>query len=279
MIGLADVAKSYGWERALNGVTIDFPVGRMTALLGPNGSGKTTALKTLLGLVRPDRGTVRWNGAPVPDERAVRAQISYMPQIARFPENLSIREFLSMIADLRPQPPTRMEEMLARFELGDLLAKPLKGLSGGTRQRVCAVMTLMYDAPVYIFDEPTAGLDPLMARRFKDAVAREKAAGKTIIFTSHIMGDIEELADHVVFLLEGTVVFDGTLAALYARTGERAAEDAIAALIADARRQGSPVPAGRASLESEQKTRNSNILPGRPAGPASRGTELGEVRA
>lgn len=235
MIGLSDISKSFGRYRALDGITIDFTPGRMTALLGPNGSGKTTALKTLLGLVRPDRGFVRWNGTQAKDERGFRAHLSYMPQIAHFPENLTIKEFLAMIADLRPQPPTRLEAMLERFELDTLLAKPLKGLSGGTRQRVCAVMTLMYDLPMYIFDEPTAGLDPLMARRFKDAVAAEKSAGKTIVFTSHIMGDIEELADHIVFLLEGRVVFDGTIEGLFARTGEHSAEDAIAALIAEGR--------------------------------------------
>ncbi|MDX9758233.1 MAG: ABC transporter ATP-binding protein [Bacteroidota bacterium] len=277
MIGLSDIVKSFGRERALDGVSIDFPVGRMTALLGPNGSGKTTALKTLLGLVRPDRGTVLWNGAAPTDERAVREHISYMPQIARFPENLTIREFLAMIADLRPRQPTRTEEMLARFELADLLPKPLKGLSGGTRQRVCAVMTLMYDAPVYIFDEPTAGLDPLMARRFKDAVAREKAAGKTIIFTSHIMGDIEELADHIVFLLEGAVVFDGTLDALYARTGEHAAEDAIAVLIA---RAGGNTRSGIAPSASDgNQIRFSDTVIDHHAAADAGGTRLREVRA
>lgn len=235
MIGLADVSKSFGRYRALRGVSIEFPPARMTALLGPNGSGKTTVLKTLLGLVRADTGTVRWNGTHAADDRAFREHISYMPQIAHYPENLTIREFLSMIADLRHAQPGRMEDMLARFDLTELLDKPLKGLSGGTRQRVCAVMTLMYDAPIYIFDEPTAGLDPLMARRFKDAVMREKEQGKTIVFTSHIMGDIEELADHIVFLLEGAVIFDGSMDDLRARTGERNVEQAIATLIAESR--------------------------------------------
>lgn len=245
MIGLTGIEKSFGRTRALDGMSITFPTGRMTALLGPNGSGKTTALKILLGLVRPDRGQVLWNGEVVRDERAFRAQFSYMPQIAALPENLSIREFLSMIADLRPSKPTRLESMLARFELDGMLGRPLKGLSGGTRQRVCAVMTLMYDLPVYVFDEPTAGLDPLMARRFKEAVACEKGEGKTIVFTSHNMGDIEEMADHVVFLLEGRVLFEGTLDSLYASTGSSSAEEAIASLIASSRDGASIVDGAR----------------------------------
>lgn len=231
MIGLSSVSKSFGRCEALRDVTIEFPTGRMTALLGPNGSGKTTALKTLLGLVRPRTGSVQWNGLQAADERAMRERICYMPQIAHYPENLTIREFLAMIADLRSSPPERRDEMLERFALDTLLDKPLKGLSGGTRQRVCAVMTLMFDVPVYVLDEPTAGLDPLMTRRFKDAIAREKSAGKTVIFTSHIMGDIEELADHIVFLLEGRVIFDGTRAELRARTGEQSIEHAIALLM------------------------------------------------
>ncbi|MFA6235607.1 MAG: ABC transporter ATP-binding protein [Bacteroidota bacterium] len=235
MIGLSGISKSFGAYRALRDVSIDFAPGNMTAILGPNGSGKTTALKALIGLVRPDSGQVRWNGTHAVDDRAFREHISYMPQIAHYPENLTIHEFLTMIADFRQARPKRMDEMLALFELDTLLRKPLKGLSGGTRQRVCAVMTLMYDAPIYIFDEPTAGLDPLMARRFKDAVKREKAARKTILFTSHIMDDIEELADRIVFLLEGSVIFDGTVEELFARTHDRKIEHAIAALMEESR--------------------------------------------
>lgn len=248
MIGLTAIEKSFGRTRALDSVSIAFPAGRMTALLGPNGSGKTTALKVLLGLVRPDRGHVLWNGEAVRDERVFRAQLGYMPQIAFLPENLTITEFLTMIADLRPTPPTRLGEMLARFDLDGMLGRPLKGLSGGTRQRVCAVMALMFDLPVYVFDEPTAGLDPLMARRFKEVVAREKAVGKTIVFTSHNMGDIEEMADHVVFLLEGRVLFDGTLAELHARTGRDSAEEAIAALIAASQGRAAGIGAARTTV-------------------------------
>jgi Cu-processing system ATP-binding protein len=228
MITLDRITKCYGKFRALDEVSIAFPPGRCTALLGANGAGKTTALKTMLGLARPDAGTVAWDGRRVNGDFSFRNGIGYMPQIGHFPENLTVTEFLDMIAGLRAAPALRLASMLDRFALAGQRRKRLKELSGGTRQRVCAAMALMFDVPVYILDEPTSGLDPMMARRLKDAVQEEKTAGKTIVFTSHIMGDIEELADHVVFLLEGRVLFDGPVAAL---TGGGSVERAIASLL------------------------------------------------
>ncbi|MBL0174005.1 MAG: ABC transporter ATP-binding protein [Ignavibacteria bacterium] len=228
MITLDAITKSYGKFRALDGVSIAFPQGGTTALLGPNGAGKTTALKIMLGLARPDTGTVCWDGHRVNGAHAFRNGIGYMPQIGRFPENLTVAEFLTMIEGLRAAPAARLDAMLERFELSSQSSKRLKDLSGGTRQRVCAVMALMFDVPVYILDEPTSGLDPMMSRRLKDAVRAEKEAGKTVVFTSHIMSDIEELADHVVFLLEGRAVFDGPIEAL---AGGAGVERAIAALL------------------------------------------------
>lgn len=231
MIALRSITKRYGKFSALSAVDIAFERGRMTALLGPNGSGKTTVIKTLLGLVHPQEGEVTWNGAVVNGGWAFRGEIGYMPQIAQFPENLTVDEFLAMIAELRPGAPARFDRMMDLFDLAASRRKRMKELSGGTRQRVCAVMAFMFDLPVYILDEPTAGLDPLMARRLKDVVLQEKEAGKTIIFTSHILSDIEELADHLLFLLDGSVVFDGSLGELLSHTGETGAERAIAALL------------------------------------------------
>ena len=231
MLALHGIRKRFGSFEALRGVDVHFAAGQVTAVLGPNGSGKTTVLKTLLGLVHPEHGTVSYDGVRINGDGRVREHIAYMPQIAHYPENLRIGEFLDMIAGLRRTPAIRRDDMMRRFALEGLEAKSLKGLSGGTRQRVCAVMALMFDVPVYILDEPTAGLDPRMARRFKDAILHEKAAGKTVLLTSHILADIQELADHIVYLNEGRVVFDGSLEALYAASGADDVERSIAALI------------------------------------------------
>lgn len=231
MIALENVRKSFGAFTALDGISVAFKPGVVSAVLGPNGSGKTTLLKTLLGLVHPDEGSVLWEGARVNGDGRIRDNIAYMPQMAHYPENLRIGEFLDMIAGLRRARPVRRNDMMGRFALNGLEKKPLKGLSGGTRQRVCAVMALMFDVPVYILDEPTAGLDPLMARRFKNAVLMDKDAGKTILLTSHILADIQELADRIVYLNEGRVVFDGSVEQMYEEAGEDDVERAIASMI------------------------------------------------
>lgn len=231
MIALQNAVKIYGRHTALHGVSVAFQKGQVIALLGPNGSGKTTMIKMLLGLVRPTRGSVNWYGKPVGSDWAFKADIGYMPQMARFPEHLRVDEFLSLISDLRPRQAKRREALLELFDLSGNTQKKLRELSGGMRQKVCAVMALMFDVPMYILDEPTAGLDPLMARRVKDILLEEKKRGKTILLTSHIMGDIEELADRIVVLLEGIIIFDGSVSELNNLAGGLGVERAVAALI------------------------------------------------
>jgi len=210
MIGLRGICKAFGRYQALRGVTIDFEPGKMTALLGPNGSGKTTAIKTLLGLVRPNAGAVEWNGRHINGDFAFREEIGYMPQIAHFPENLTIREFLAMIGDIRRTRPVRYSGMMERFELAALEAKPLKGLSGGTRQRVCAVMALMFDVPMYILDEPTAGLDPLAAAGFRDdLVEMVRRDGTTVFLTTHNLTEAERLCQQVGVIRAGRLLAAG----------------------------------------------------------------------
>lgn len=230
MIRIDHLDKSYKHLHVLRDITIGFESGRTTALLGPNGSGKTTLIKTILGLVRQDSGTVLVNGCDTRGEWAYRSGIGYMPQIARYPENLSVDELLAMIADVRNAAPVRKEELIDIFELEPHRTKSMRSLSGGTRQKVSAVAALMFESPVLIMDEPTAGLDPLMARRLKDVLLEEKNRGRTILLTTHILSEIEELSDDIAFILEGGVMFHGSRERLLTQTGCGDVEHAIASL-------------------------------------------------
>lgn len=235
MIQLQTISKSFGSVQVLNNVTLNFKQGTTTALLGPNGSGKTTIIKTILGLVKPESGMVHVNNQPVNNTWQYRASIGYMPQIARYPDNLAVRELLDMIADLRNENPALSDELIHEFELEPHCEKPMRSLSGGTRQKVSAVAALMFDAPILILDEPTAGLDPVMARRLKDFVRKEQANGKTILLTTHVLAEIEELADDVAFLLEGDVVFQGSRHQLLDEAGTTDFERAITTLLSQRR--------------------------------------------
>jgi Cu-processing system ATP-binding protein len=154
-----------------------------------------------------------------------------MPQAARFPDNLVVAELLGLLKDLRGAPAPHEAELLRLFDLVGTLDRPLRVLSGGTRQRISAALALMFDPDLLVLDEPTVGLDPLSSRRFKDRLAVERARGKTVILASHVMSDLEEMSDRVVFLVDGRVYFDGTIAQIRDRTREPTLERAIARLM------------------------------------------------
>lgn len=229
MVTVEQVKKQFGKLEVLRGINANFEAGKITAIVGPNASGKTTLMKSILGLVLPDSGQVNIDGQNVRDAKT-RNMIGYMPQKAQFPDNLRIQELLNWIVDLRGQKSSKLEELSQAFELKPHLQKPLRTLSGGTRQKVSAVLALMFDPKVLLFDEPTAGLDPLSSSRLKDTILEQKAQGKTILLTSHVMSELEELADEVLFLLDGVIVFKGTLEDIRNKSGEAKLERAIAKL-------------------------------------------------
>ncbi|TAE25166.1 MAG: ABC transporter ATP-binding protein [Candidatus Kapaibacterium sp.] len=238
MIELRNITKRFGAHTVLNGLNLRFDAGSITAVLGPNGSGKTTLMKTILGLVRPDKGEVLFAGENVVGTSEYRKGVGYMPQIARFQDNLTARELVQMIRDVRENPSaTREDELCERFHLTEHLDKPLHTLSGGTRQKVNAVLAFMFQPPILMLDEPTAGLDPISASSFKDVILSERNEGRTIVLTSHIMSEVQELADTIVFLLEGRVVFHGAATELLGRTGEKTLERAIARLLQESSSQ------------------------------------------
>jgi Cu-processing system ATP-binding protein len=239
------ICKRYGGRAVLTDVDVCFRPGRVTAVLGPNGAGKTTLMKTLLGLVRPDRGTIRLGEETLDGSAEYRHQVGYMPQLPHFPENLSGRELAAMLDDLRGLRSPPDESLVDALALRPEMDKPFRALSGGNRQKLNAALAFRYGTPVLVLDEPTAGLDPVAARILKERIRGERDAGGTVLLTSHDLGQLQALADDVVFLLDGVVRFEGEVTQLLEAMGETELEAAIAALIQEGSRAAPATPPDR----------------------------------
>ena len=231
MITVRGLSKRFGPLQVLDGLDLDVANGRVTAVLGPNGSGKTTLIKALLGMVKPDAGVLEIDGERLNGGCAYRARIGYMPQAARFPENLTGREVLRMLRDLRDDPPAVDLDLVEAFGLEAELDKRVGTLSGGTRQKLNAAVALLFRPSLLVLDEPSSGLDPLSSATLKDRILRERDQGTTVILTSHVMSEVDALADDVVFLLEGRVRWSGAKDELLRHTGAPGVERAIARLM------------------------------------------------
>jgi len=223
--------KHFGRLTALDAVDITVSAGRVTALVGPNGAGKSTLIKCLLGLVRADEGSILLAGAPLDGGYDYRQGLGYMPQAPRFPDNLTGREVVGMLRDLRGHAAATDEELLEWFGESGAQDRPVRVLSGGTRQKLNAAIAFLFRPELLILDEPTAGLDPVASGILKDKIRRVRDAGATVLLSSHLMAELEELAEDLVFLVDGRVRYAGTIAALKERTGEAGIERAMAALL------------------------------------------------
>lgn len=223
--------KQFGRLAVLQGIDLEIPPGSVTAIVGPNAAGKSTFIKSVLGLVHPDGGRLRVLGADPRDGDSYRARVGYMPQAARFPENLTGHEVLRLLSGLRGHPDDQDRELIDTFALDGQLHKPIRTLSGGTRQKLNAVVAFLFRPALVILDEPTAGLDPVASAQLKDKVLAVAAEGTTVLLTSHLMGEVEELAGRIVFLLEGRIRFHGTVEELRGLTGEAKLERAVARLM------------------------------------------------
>jgi len=228
MIEIQCLRKRYGALQVLDGVDLTMATGRVTAVVGPNAAGKTTLIKSVLGLVRPDSGRIAVNGEVIDDGGRYRAAIGYMPQIARYPDNLTGDDLFAMMRDLRGEGSSRDEELVDALGLRAHLHKPLRVLSGGTRQKVNASLAFLFTPSLLFLDEPTAGLDPVSSAIVKDKIATERAHGKTFVLTSHVMSELEELADDIAFLVEGRIRFAGPIHDLKKVTRQLSLERAIA---------------------------------------------------
>jgi Cu-processing system ATP-binding protein len=225
------VTKRYGRVPVLRGIDFAVKAGRVTAILGPNGAGKSTLIRMLLGLARPDEGSVTVAGTAVGDDPGYRAAIGYMPQHPHFPENLTGREVVRLLRELRRHSVPEDDELFEAFALPAELDKPVRNLSGGTKQKLNAALAFMFRPRILLLDEPTAGLDPVASGVLKVRILGARQAGVTVLVVSHVLSELEDLVDDVIFLLEGRVEFQGSLRRLEEITGESRLEPAVARLM------------------------------------------------
>lgn len=233
MIIANNVSKHFGKLKALNNVSVNCTRGECIALIGPNGSGKTTFIKCILGMVVPDSGFITFNGKNILHDWQYRKNIGYMPQIGRYPDNMTIGQVFNMMKDIRRDAGNKPldESLLAEFGLPQLLNKRMRTLSGGTRQKVSASLAFLFNPDILILDEPTAGLDPVSAEKLKEKIIHEKSKGKLILITSHILSELDDLITQIIYLQEGQLVFHKKLDELKQDTGEQKLSRAIAAVM------------------------------------------------
>ncbi len=229
MIQINNLHKKFGKNQVLSNLDLEINGGGIFAVLGPNGSGKTTLIKSILGMVVPSKGSISVLDKIIKKNWKYRQEIDYLPQIANFPSNLRVKELIRMIKDLR-QKKSKEEELIKLFGLEPFLDKKLGTLSGGTKQKVNIVLAFMFNSPLIILDEPTTGLDPGSLIKLKKLILKEKNKGKTILITTHIMQFVEEMADEIVYLLEGNIYFKGSVEQLMTKTKQLDFEHAIAAI-------------------------------------------------
>jgi ABC-type multidrug transport system ATPase subunit len=206
MLTLADVTKSFGSRRVLDGVDLDIEAGESVALLGANGSGKTTTLRCIVGLARPESGRLFIGGAEV-EWGAVdaRRRLSYLPQKPLFPPTLTVHETLAVVARLRGASSAEVSREIEACDLDALADHDVRHLSGGERQRLAMAVAFLPQVDLYLFDEPTANLDPAASRILFRRARELKRAGRTLLFTTHIPADVRHLASRVVFLRDGRI--------------------------------------------------------------------------
>jgi Cu-processing system ATP-binding protein len=228
MLQVTDLHKKYGRKHVLLGIDLTISEPGIYAILGPNGSGKTTILKSVLGMVIPDRGKVEFNGINTKKDNEYRKNIDYVPQIAHFPQNIRVYEMLTLIAKIRGTQPVRKRELIDMFRLTSNLDQRIGALSGGNLQKLNLTMSLMFDSDTIILDEPTSGLDPIALIALKELLRKEVLRGKTIILTTHIMNLVEELATDITFILDGKIYYKGPMDELKHQHGDTDMEHVMA---------------------------------------------------
>jgi len=231
MIEIKNINKNFGKLEVLNSVNLSLKKRECIALIGPNGCGKTTLIKSILGMVLPDKGSIEFSGKSIFNQYAYREKIGYMPQIGRYPDNMTIGQIIEMIKQIRNSDEPLDEELLHAFEIEKMYDKRMQTLSGGTTQKVSATLAFLFNPEVLILDEPTAGLDPLASEILKEKIIKEKEKGKLILITSHLLSELDDLITEIIFMQEGKVYFHKKVDVLKQETNEDKISKAIAQIL------------------------------------------------
>ncbi len=231
MIEIKNLSKKFGKLEVLKNINLSCKKGECIALIGPNGCGKTTLIKSILGMVLPQKGAIEFDGKSILGDYLYRENIGYMPQIGRYPDNMTIGQIIEMIQKIRNSNKPLDVDLLKAFQLEALFDKQMRTLSGGTTQKVSAVLAFLFSPEVLILDEPTAGLDPLASEILKEKIIREKDKGKLIFITSHLLSELDDLITEIIFMQDGEVYFHKKVATLKAETNEDKISKAIASIL------------------------------------------------
>lgn len=231
LVTIERVSKRFGKLQVLDNVQLECRQGASIALIGPNGCGKTTLIKCVLNMVIPDSGIILFDGKDIKGDDQYRRHIGYMPQIGRYPENMNVGQVLETIRNLRSDHAGVDEDLYHAYKMNDLLGKRMATLSGGTRQKVSAVIAFMFDPKVLILDEPTAGLDPLAADILKEKINAERKKNKLVLITSHLLSELDEIITEVIFMQDGVVRFHKATDVLKEDTGRESISKAISHIL------------------------------------------------
>jgi len=235
MIHARDLHKRFGDIVAVESVSLEARDGEVTCLLGPNGAGKSTTVRMLHGLVRPDRGTVSVDGLDAVDEcQAVRRRIGVLPDALGLYPRLSAEENIAYYGRLHgmsePALKERTDVLVDLLDMHRIRHRRTEGFSQGERMKVALARALVHDPQNILLDEPTNGLDVMSTRAVRRLIHRLREDGRCILFSSHIMQEVEALCDRIIVIARGRVVADGTAEALQLQTGTQTLEDAFVAL-------------------------------------------------